>query len=203
MSSQFWDDRYRAEDYVYGRAPNDFVQAQAHRIPPGRVLCLAEGEGRNAVHLAGLGYEVTTIDFSAEGVKKTERLARERQVELRAVQADLASYVPQEGVYSGIIAIFAHLPPAVRRRVHGWVPRALQVGGAFILEAYTPNQLQFETGGPRDPELLMTLAGLTEELAPLTLEVGVEVERVIHEGLFHGGMSATVQLVGRRGGPHV
>ena len=198
MSSQFWDERYRADEYAYGRQPNEFLRAEAHRIPPGRVLCIAEGEGRNAVYLAGLGHQVTAVDFSAEGLRKTERLAREHDVAVATVQADLAIYEPELDAFTGIVAIFAHLPALVRKHVHGWVPRALRPGGVFILEAYTPEQLAFGTGGPRDPAMLMTLAGLKEELAPLAIDVGRNVEREINEGAFHGGPSATVQLVAVR-----
>lgn len=198
MSSQFWDERYRGEAYAYGREPNTFLRDQAHRITRGRVLCLAEGEGRNAVFLAGLGHEVTAVDFSVEGLRKAERLAREQHVKLTTVQADLATYEPELDAFTGVVAIFAHLPPAVRKHVHGWVPRALRPGGVFVLEAYTPAQLAFNTGGPRDAAMLMTLEGLKEELAPLTIAVGREVEREIHEGAFHGGPSATVQIVAVR-----
>lgn len=198
MSSQFWDDRYRGEEYAYGREPNEFLRSEAHRIPAGRVLCLAEGEGRNAVFLASRGHDVTAVDLSAEGLRKTERLARERGVTVTTVQADLATYEAEEGAFSGVVAIFAHLPPAVRRRVHGWVPRALRPGGVFILEAYTPAQLAFDTGGPRDASMLMTLDDLREDLAPLIFEIGREGEREIHEGRLHTGQSATVQIVGRR-----
>ncbi len=89
--NSFWDDRYKVEDYVYGREPNDFLRAEAHRIAPGRVLCLAEGEGRNAVFLAGLGHQVTAVDQSIEGLRKADRLAREHGVEITTVQADLAT----------------------------------------------------------------------------------------------------------------
>jgi len=195
MSSQFWDERYRTEEYAYGREPNEFLRAEAHRIPPGRVLCIAEGEGRNAVYLAGLGHQVTAVDFSVEGLRKTERLAREHDVTVATVQADLATYEPELDAFTGIVAIFAHLPALVRKHVHGWVPRALRPGGVLILEAYTPEQLAFGTGGPRDPAMLMTLAGLTEELAPLAIDLGRNVEREINEGAFHGGPSATVQVV--------
>ena len=198
MTSQFWDDRYRIDEYVYGREPNDFLRAEASRIPSGRVLCIADGEGRNGVFLAGLGYQVTSVDFSKEALAKAERLAREQRVALTTVHADLASYEPEVGAFSGVVAIFAHLPVDVRQRVHGWAHRALVPGGIFILEAYTPAQLAYDTGGPKDPALLMTLAGLTAELAPLTIELGREGEREIHEGLFHGGTSATVQVVARR-----
>jgi SAM-dependent methyltransferase len=198
MSSQFWDDRYRADEYAYGREPNEFLRAEAHRIAPGRVLCLAEGEGRNAVFLASLGHEVTAVDFSVEGLRKAERLARDQNVKIATVQADLATYEPEMDAFTGVVAIFAHLPPPVRKHVHGWIPRALRSGGVYILEAYTPAQLALDTGGPRNAELLMTLAGLKEELAPLTMDIGREVEREIHEGPFHGGRSATVQLVAAR-----
>jgi SAM-dependent methyltransferase len=198
MSSQFWDERYRADEYAYGREPNEFLRAEAHRIAPGRVLCLAEGEGRNAVYLAGLGHEVTAVDFSVEGLRKAERLAREQQVEIATVHADLATYEPEGSAFTGVVAIWAHLPPSVRRHVHAWIPRALREGGVYILEAYTPQQLAFNTGGPRDAALLMTLVGLKEELSPLTIEIGREVEREVHEGGFHGGPSATVQLVAVR-----
>ncbi len=198
MSSQFWDDRYRADDYAYGREPNEFLRMQAHRIPLGRVLCLAEGEGRNAVFLAGLGHDVTVVDFSAEGLAKAQRLAAERNVKIATVHADLAAYAPEQVAFSGIVAIFAHLPPPVRKHVHGWVHGALRPGGVFILEAYTPRQLVCGTGGPRDAALLMTLAELEDELSGLTIELGREVDREIHEGAFHSGTSATVQIVATR-----
>jgi SAM-dependent methyltransferase len=198
MTSQFGDERYRADEYVYGREPNEFLMGQAARIQPGPVLCLAEGEGRNAVFLAGLGHEVTAVDFSAEGLRKTERLAREHKVKVTTVFADLAAYEPDVETFTGVVSIFAHLPPLVRKRVHAWVPRALVPGGVLILEAYRPEQLALNTGGPRDPSLLMTLAGLTDELAPLIIEVGRDVERQIHEGAFHSGRSATVQVLAAR-----
>lgn len=198
MSVDFWNDRFAAEGYAYGREPNDFVRAEAGRIPKGRVLCLAEGQGRNAVFLAGLGHEVTAVDFSVEGLRKAEALAKERGVEIKTVHADLATYDLELDVFTGIVSVFAHLPPDLRKRVHAQVPRALKVGGAFVLEAYSPAQLAYETGGPKDVQLLMTLAGLRDELAPLSFHVGQEIERDIHEGPWHGGRSATVQVVAVR-----
>lgn len=198
MNAGFWDDRFRGRDYAYGREPNDFLRAEVARIPAGPVLCLAEGEGRNAVFLARRGHVVTAVDQSIEGLRKTEALAREHGVFVQTVQADLASYAPSLAPLAAIVAIFAHLPPPVRRRVHGWVPHALISGGVFILEAYSPAQLALNTGGPREPSLLMTLAELRSELAPLDFDVGREVQRDIHEGKLHDGPSATVQIVGVR-----
>jgi len=198
MSSHFWDERFRADEYAYGREPNAFLLEQAARLPRGRVLCLAEGEGRNAVFLAELGHEVTAVDFSAEGLRKTERLARERGVKITTVHADLAAYDLELECFTGIVAIFAHLLPLIRQRLHAQVARALVPGGVFILEAYRPEQLAFDTGGPRDPSLLMTFDDLKRELFPLTIEIGREVERDIREGAYHSGLSATVQVLAVR-----
>ena len=191
----FWDDRYRREDYAYGTEPNDFLRGEAARIPAGRVLCLADGEGRNGVFLASLGHAVTSVDLSAEGLRKAERLARQRGVTLDLVQADLAEYDLEANAFSGIVSIFAHLPVAARKRLYTQIPRALVAGGAFVLESYRPEQLAFATGGPRDAALLPTLVELTTELAALELVVARDTEREIHEGTFHDGQSATVQIV--------
>jgi SAM-dependent methyltransferase len=198
MSSSFWDERFSGPEYTYGVEPNDFLRAEAGRIPKGRVLCVAEGEGRNSTFLAALGYEVTAVDFSIEGLRKAERLARERGVAIEFIHADLATYEPPVDSFAGVVSIFAHTSAEVRRRLHSLVPRALRIGGCFILEAYRHEQVAFGTGGPRDPALLMALAELREDLAPLDLVIAREVERDIQEGPAHGGHSATVQIVGIR-----
>ena len=162
------------------------------------MLCVAEGEGRNAVFLAELGHQVTAVDFSAEGLRKAEQLARSRGVELTLIEADLAMFELGTDAWSGIVSIFAHTPPAVRQRVHAAVAHALRADGVFVLEAYRPEQLALGTGGPKDPAMMPTLAGLRTELAGLQLVVGREVDREIHEGLLHGGPSATVQVVAIR-----
>jgi hypothetical protein len=112
------------------------------------------------------------------------------------VQADLGDYEPRAGAFTGVVSIFAHLPRASRQRLHARVPAALVRGGVLILETYRPEQLAFATGGPRDVALLPTLAELREELVPLDLVVAAEVERDVHEGTFHDGRSATVQIIG-------
>jgi SAM-dependent methyltransferase len=196
--TSFWDERYGSDDYAYGVEPNDFLRSEAHRIPPGPVLCLAEGEGRNAVFLARLGHPVTAVDLSIEGLRKAERLARRHGVTIETIQADLTTFELGLDRWSGIVAIFAHLPPPVRHRIHSQIPQALRVGGCLVLETYRPEQLALGTGGPKDLSLLSTLAELRDQLSPLELVVARDTNREIHEGRFHDGPSATVQLVGIR-----
>jgi SAM-dependent methyltransferase len=198
MDANSWDNRYAGAEYLYGTAPNDFVAEVALQIPSGPVLCLAEGEGRNAVYLAALGYVVTAVDQSAVALGKAKELAAARGVALETITADLADYSIAPGAWAGIVSVWAHVPPALRRRVHAQVARGLQPGGLFILEAYTPAQLTFNTGGPRSVEMFMTAVQLREELAGLDFEIVRELERDVREGTKHTGRAAVVQVVARR-----
>jgi len=196
----FWDTRYSEPGFVYGTEPNEFLVMATKNIPKGRVLCLAEGEGRNAVYLAGLGYDVTGVDSSPIGMKKAAELAKSRNVSITTVVADLAEFTIVPNHWDGIVSIFCHVPPELRARVHRAAVAGLRPGGAFVLEAYTPRQLELGTGGPQSLELMMTLDVLREELRGLELIVALETERVVNEGHFHRGPGAVVQLVGIKAG---
>ncbi|MGM0633454.1 MAG: SAM-dependent methyltransferase [Pseudomonadota bacterium] len=194
-----WDERYTRDDYLYGTAPNDFLAEQVGRIPGGgRVLCLADGEGRNSVYLAGLGFEVTAVDFSTVALDKAARLARQQGVSVELQQADLSQYTLENYTWDGIVSIFCHLPPEARRRLHRQIPGALTAHGVLILEAYTPRQLELGTGGPPDAELMMTADALREELTGLDFRLLMERERDVIEGSGHTGRGAVVQAVGAR-----
>jgi SAM-dependent methyltransferase len=194
-----WDARFATPDYAYGTRPNDFLVEMASRLPPGaRVLSLGEGEGRNAVYLAGLGHQVSAVDASAVGLAKAQRLAAERGVTLQTQVSDLGDYHLQPGAWDAVVSIFCHLPPALRPRVYREVVAALRPGGHVLLEAYTPAQLRHGTGGPPVAELLYTAAQLREDFAGLELERLQELERNVVEGRLHTGRAAVVQLVGRK-----
>ncbi|HEY9032720.1 MAG TPA: class I SAM-dependent methyltransferase [Pseudomonadales bacterium] len=193
-----WDERYRAGHYIYGTEPNDFLRREASRLAPGRVLCLAEGEGRNAVFLAGLGHQVTAVDQSAVGLAKAQQLAAQRGVSITTLCCDLSDYDPGTAQWDAIVSIFCHLPPALRRLVHGRVVEALKPGGLLLLEAYTPAQLAFATGGPPQAEMMMDSRSLAEELAGLDLVYLQELQRDVVEGSHHTGRGAVVQLVAQK-----
>ena len=195
-----WDQRYARDEYVYGTTPNDFLASVAERIPPGPVLCLADGEGRNGSHLATLGHEVTSVDASSVGLEKARALAEAKGVHLHLVHADLADYVVEPDAWAGIVSIFCHLPPPLRARVLAASVAGLRPGGVFVLEAYTPDQLRYGTGGPQEPELLVTKAALERELRGLDLVVAEEVVRTMAEGIVHHGDSAVVRVLGVKPG---
>ena len=197
-----WNERYSKPGYAYGTEPNDFLIEVFKQIPKGgRVLCLAEGEGRNAVFLAEQGYNVTAMDMSEVGLRKAQQLAKDRGVTISTQVADLADYEFGEDKWDGIVSIWAHTPPAIRQFVHGQIAAALQIEGIFILEAYTYEQTKMSgVGGPpaSQKESFMSLAQLRSELVGLTEVIGVEKNRTILEGESHQGLSSVVQFVGKK-----
>ncbi len=196
--SGFWDQRYSQADFVFGTAPNDFLAAVAPALPPGPVLCLAEGEGRNAVFLAARGHAVTAVDQSAVGLAKASALAAARGVPLATVCADLAAYPISPDTWAAVVVIFLHLPPPLRRTVLGRAAAGLRPGGTLVIEVYTPAQLAHGPGGPRDAALLAPLADLRADLPDLIFEIGRELERPVIEGTGHTGLAAVVQVLARR-----
>ena len=190
-----WDRRFSEPGYAYGTEPNSFLASVADRIPKGKVLCLAEGEGRNAVYLAGLGYDVTAVDTSSVGLAKAEALARVRGVSIEAVNADLEEYTIEPNAWQGIVSIYCHLPPLIRAALHERCLRGLAASGVFVLEGFTTRQLELGTGGPKNLELLMDLKIIRQELPGLRLEIAREIEREVLEGKYHGGTASVLQIL--------
>ena len=194
-----WNERYSATGYIYGTEPNAFLAEHA-RLLQGPVLSLAEGEGRNGVFLASLGLEVHGVDQSEVGLAKAQTLARSRHVTIRTEVADLADFTPAPEHYGSVVSISAHLPSPIRQRLYPLVERCLKPGGIIILEAYSEAQLARDTGGPKDPDMLMTTDKLRREfphLEPILLQ---ELERDVREGTAHSGVASVVQYIARKPG---
>ncbi len=193
-----WNKRYGEEEYFYGTQPNDFLKGVAVQIPKGKVLCLGDGEGRNSVYLATLGFDVVSVDLSEVGLKKAERLAEQHKVSIQTIVANLADFEIAENSYSAIVSIFCHVPPAIRDGLHKRASMGLSKDGLMILEAYTPEQIGNGTGGPPVAELMMTLDGLREDFDELEFLHAIEFKREVLEGKGHTGKASVVQLLARR-----
>jgi len=193
----FWNERYARPEYLYGTEPNAFLAEHCSALR-GPVLSLSEGEGRNAVFLASRGLEVVGVDVSRVALAKAKELATSRGVEIRTVQADLATFTPDENHYGAVVSISAHLPSAIRNRLYPLVERSLKPDGVLILEAYSESQLSRDTGGPKDPDMLMTVDKLHREFPNLEPVLAREVERDVSEGEGHTGLASVVQFVARK-----
>jgi len=191
-----WDERYSEPGFAYGTVPNQFLRSVAGSIPKGRVLSLAEGEGRNAVYLAALGYQVTGVDGSEVGLRKALELARERCVAITTIHADLSEFEIEPEQWDGIIACYCHVPSAIRIPLHQAAVRGLRPGGVFVLEAFSKEQLAYGTGGPKSEDMLVSLADTTRELAGLEFVHAAQLERTVQEGSRHTGLASVVQVMG-------
>lgn len=204
MSSpvDFWNARYAAAEYAYGEAPNTFFAEQLAQIqPPGRILLIAEGEGRNAVHAATQGWHAMGVDISQVARQKALQLADHKQVSIDyavcAVQHfDFAAYAP----WDVVALIFAHFPPEVRQQAHRAAAAALRPGGRVILEAFHPRQLAWTavSGGPSDPAMLYDTDLLRTDFEGMEIVLCTEQQLKLSEGSFHDGSAETVRFVAER-----
>jgi 2-polyprenyl-3-methyl-5-hydroxy-6-metoxy-1,4-benzoquinol methylase len=199
MHSEFWNTRYAEPGYAYRTAPNAFLVSQARHMRSGmRVLAVADGEGRNGVWLAEQGLAVLSVDASDVGLRKAQALAAERNVALGTEIANLFDWVWPVAQFDVVVAIFAHFPPAHRARLHASMLRALRPCGLLILEAFTPQQLKYQSGGPRALEMLYSAETLRTDFADAEILELEETLTDLDEGPYHRGQAAVVRLLARR-----
>ena len=226
-----WDTRYSEssngeEEYAFGIEPNDYLKEtydsifaktastsdtnDASKTTKKELKVLMLGEGRNAVFLAskeGL-FDVTAVDISMVGLKKTQKLAQSKGVTVNTIQADLGTYNMGIDQWDIIVSIFCHLPPIIRKKVlYDDIPNALKPNGYFILEGYTPKQLNYKTGGPPIPDMMYT-SKILQDAFPSSSENAViintirnvELIREVVEGKYHTGKAAVIQYLGQKKG---
>lgn len=192
-----WDERYSTKEYIYGTEPNSFLKAYAKDLA-GPVLSIAEGEGRNAVFLASLGLQVLGVDCSGVGLEKAKELAKTHGVSIDTEVADLGDFFPKENTYGTVTSIFAHLPSDLRAHLYPLLEKSLKPGGLLVLEAYTEEQLNNDTGGPKNADMLMSLDKLRSEFPNLEIIELRKLERDVIEGSYHSGLASVVQFIGQK-----
>jgi SAM-dependent methyltransferase len=195
-----WESRFAGCDYTFGKEPNYFLKSCRTRLPrAGRALAVADGEGRNGVWLAQQGLDVVSLDFSPSAQSKARTLAAERQVEVDFVQCDVHAWDYPEAAFDVVVEIFAQISlPRERSEKWAGMRRALKSGGLLIVQGYTPKQLEYGTGGPKQVDQLYTRALLEEAFGDfLNLKI-IEEEREMHEGAGHAGMSAVIGLTAKK-----
>jgi len=193
-----WDERYGEPEPLYGLKPNAYLEAQSKRLTPGaKILLPGDGYGRNGLWLARQGFRVHTVDLSPVGVERARKAAQAAGLQMTIEQADLSTWQWPVNEFDAAAAIFVHLPSAIRRPVHASMLRALKSGGLAIFQSFTPEQLQFSSGGPKDVDMLCTAELLLEEFAGAEILELEEKALYLEEGHKHSGMGAVVQAVFR------
>ena len=195
---QRWEKRFSAADFVFGEEPNAFLARQKDRLPAkGKALAVSDGEGRNGVWLAQQGLDVVSMDFSPKAQEKARALAARRGVTMATELADIFTYPWPEAAYDVIAVVFIqYMNPAERAGVFAGIRYELKPGGLLLLEGYTPKQIAYGTGGPKEPENMYTRELLKAEFGGFSKIDINDYEAELHEGAGHGGISALIDLVG-------
>ncbi len=196
----FWDLRYRNKEYAYGEMPNEYLKAILPKLPVGKILFPAEGEGRNAVFAAKLNWDVSAFDSSGAGKKKANFLASKNGVKIDYVVKELAKTTYPEHYFDAIAFLFAHFPAEKRREYHRKLSSALKKGGTLILEGFTKNHIKSQqenpqVGGPKDISMLYDLKGLKKDFENFEFIDAYETETELNEGFFHVGKASVLRIL--------
>jgi len=195
-----WNRRFDVDGFLFGVAPNGWLRDHADAWQPGqRVLCVADGEGRNSVWLAQRGLVVDAFDIAEVGVAKARRLAASQNVAVNFAVSDCDAYPWPAEAYDGVAAIFVQFAdPPMRERLFANIEHCLKPGGTLVLQGYTPKQLDYRTGGPPHASHMYTQALLHDAFAGFEILELREYEAELAEGSGHRGRSALIGLVARR-----
>lgn len=198
-----WDDRYRDKEFAYGEQPNEYLKEQLERLAPGKILFPAEGEGRNAVFAAQLGWSVSAYDISIEGQKKALQLAQKKNVSIDYQIGELESLHYHEEQFDAIALIYAHFPAAIKSATHRSLDTYLRKGGTIIFEAFSKNHIDYiakneNVGGPRDIASLFSVEEIKSDFVNYDFIELKETEISLNEGMYHNGQASVIRFLGRK-----
>jgi 2-polyprenyl-3-methyl-5-hydroxy-6-metoxy-1,4-benzoquinol methylase len=198
-----WDERYSGKEFAYGEQPNKYLKEKLNEISVGKILFPAEGEGRNAVYAASLGWKVSAFDFSKEGKKKATQLAEKHQVKIDYQVGELQSIKYQPNEFDAIALIYAHFPANKKSNHHKKLTSYLRPGGVVIFEAFSKNHLKYVTenpkvGGPKDVASLFSIEEIESDFSNCEIIELSETVIELQEGLFHNGNGSVIRFVGRK-----
>lgn len=191
---EMWDKRYGEEPYAYGVEPNEYFKQIILNKEPGALLLPGEGEGRNAVYAAKLGWKVQAYDYSYSAKTKAQRLAEEHDVDIQYEIDDLMEVTLPQGAYDLAALIFFHLSESTRAQVHRKILAAIKPGGELLLEAFTPEQLGKKSGGPKKESMLYTIERLQQDFQGCEILHAENTETTLNEGPYHQGLASVVRF---------
>lgn len=198
-----WNERYSQEEYAFGTDPNEYIKEQLPLLVPGKILFPADGEGRNGVYAAKLGWEVFCFDLSIEGKKKAVQLADKNRVKIDYQVGDLHSVNFQENQFDAVALIYAHFSKEDRELYYAAFDRFLKNEGYFIIEVFSKKHIDYVTanekvGGPREPDLLLSEEEIKKLLPNYEIIALEETEVDLKEGLYHIGKGSVIRFVGKK-----
>ncbi len=194
MMSDFWNTRYATKEYVYGIEPNEYFKSSIDTLQPGSILLPAEGEGRNAIYAATLGWQVTAFDFSQKGREKALNLARQNEVSIDYRLSDYQHFTCEKQ-FDLVALLYGHFASDIRQSYHRKICKFIKPGGTLLLEAFSKKQINNDSGGPKNPDALYDLDMLAEDFSILQVNTLEEVTKELKEGDFHSGKADIIRLI--------
>lgn len=199
----FWDNRYQQEEYAYGTQANEYLKEVLPKYSPGKILFPADGEGRNSVYAATLGWDAYAFDISTEGQRKAERLALDNNTTIHYKISDLEEGLFPQNTYSAVALIYSHFPLQLRTKIYQWIKTCLIPNGVLIVEAFSLHNLEYQKinpyiGGPSDPDMLYTLEELILNFSEFNIIQAEECEVELHEGKYHNGFGSVIRFEARK-----
>lgn len=191
-----WDVRFSNKKYHYGKTPNKYLKGEIDLLPPGNILLPAEGEGRNAVYASKKGWNVVAFDNSIEAKKKSEKLAKENNVQIEYHHKSYDDFNFKLNFFDCIGLIFAHVPPNARNSIHNNLLKFLKPGGTIILQGFSKEQINYNSGGPKNIDMLFSVEELKEDFKSLKSLFIYEEIIELNEGDNHKGNAAVINLKG-------
>ncbi|PJZ43750.1 class I SAM-dependent methyltransferase [Leptospira brenneri] len=198
-----WDERYSKEEFAYGEIPNQFLEAQLPKLDRGSILFPAEGEGRNAVYAAKLGWKVSAFDISSEGQKKAFQLAKREEVSIDYQVGTIESFNYTKEQFDAIALIYAHFPANIKSEYHQKLGALLKQGGYIIFEAFSKRHLEYlakdeKMGGPKEIDMLFSIEEIQSDFPNYHISILEEKEVELKEGAFHDGTGSVIRFVGQK-----
>ena len=198
-----WNDRYSKNEFAYGVQPNNYLKEQVEKLPVGTILFPAEGEGRNAVFAAKLGWIVSAFDISVEGRNKALRLAQSNNVTIDYQVGELQTLNYNTGQFDAIALIYAHFPADIKSHYHKTLDKYLRKDGILIFEAFSKRHIDYiakneKVGGPKEIAMLFSIDELKLDFANYEIIELTEKEIELSEGLFHNGKGSVIRFLGRK-----
>ena len=198
-----WNDRYSKDEFAYGEQPNNYLKEQLEKLDAGAILFPAEGEGRNAVFAAKLGWTVSAFDISVEGKKKALLFAEINKVTIDYQVGELQALNYNTKQFDAIALIYAHFPADIKSLYHKTLDKYLRKGGLIIFEAFSKRHIDYiskneKMGGPKDIAMLFSIDELKSDFGNYEVIELAEKEIELNEGLFHNGIGSVIRFVGRK-----
>ena len=203
MTKDFWNERYSDAEFAYGENANNFLKEQLAKLPTGRILFPADGEGRNSVFAATKDWKVSAFDISEAGKKKALQLAKKNNIviDYQVGEINDLNYKPEQ--FDAIALIYAHFPGNIKSNCHKEIDKHLRKGGAIIFEAFSKNHLNYNSqnpsvGGPKDLDTLFSIEEIKADFSNYEIIELSETEVELNEGKFHIGLGSVIRFVGRK-----